>query len=141
LLLKAPSTRTREVEAAAEAAIIAAGGTGGSEMPLSELLAALPAALSWVAAEAPALAPSLGAPRARSYPEDATGKPAAKQIRVRRSDRLDSNCLAPKLIGNKPSGIVTLCRRVLPLSRRTTLLTGCFVAGVNPQSAPLSPNL
>jgi hypothetical protein len=75
LLLKAPQG-TQKAEAAAEAAI-AAAGTGGPEMQLSELLAALPAALSSVAAEAPAPALSLEALLAHSYPEDG-GEPSAQ---------------------------------------------------------------
>ena len=34
-----------------------------------------------------------------------------------------------------------VAQRGVSLVALTTLLTGCFVAGVNPQSAPLSPNL
>ena len=49
---------------------VAAGGAGGPEMPLSELVAARPQALSSVVAGVPAPALLLEAPLAHSDPQD-----------------------------------------------------------------------
>lgn len=75
-------------------------------MSLRERRVALPRALSSVAAEAPVPVLSLEAPLAHSHPPDHVGEQGARRVKHQTELGSEEN--------SKPSGMVRLCRRVIP---------------------------